>query len=62
MAVKTRKTVHVSVELNVDNAAQERDIRRFVKEGIDKYRATLLQGNLLATTPPVTVIRYKEIG
>ena len=62
MAKKQRKIVHTAVELNVDVHVSEREVREFVKKGIDQHRAELLSDNKLASTPPVTVLSYKEIG
>lgn len=62
MAKKQRKLVHVAVELDVDIRASEREVREFVKKGVDLHRAELLQDNKLASTPPVTVLSYKEIA
>jgi hypothetical protein len=61
MAKKTRKTVHVTVELDTDVLASDKEIRAFVKRAVDKERSELPQFMPLASTPPVTILSCKEI-
>lgn len=62
MAKKTRKKVHVSVELNIDVDLPHMEVRKFVKDAIDQYRASLPQSTKLASTLPVTILAYREIA
>lgn len=57
-----RKLIHVTVELDIDIHVTERALREFVAAAINEKRAALLQDNLLASTPRVILLSYKEVG